>query len=259
MQYFDSTFISQPLTIRKAIGRAIDQTMGSSRWRIQYAGNEPSRWLACEPGGLLSSTLFQNMKLACQVGRSVFVHAGLTKDHLIQLGGIAKMNKDTANWFAASHYNKINNEGNFDSVQQVFQAAQERSKVQSKTLPQCLGGGIGSPSPVWMREYSSPSDRDGTTKHLRMISDALDYLEDAQRMIMGHTPQSYINAALQGKAWRVDVGASRGVKDGTPEVLEIIHGGGDTNGDTDDIHILTIDGNRVPGKERHVSNYNDIF
>jgi hypothetical protein len=32
-----------------------------------------------------------------------------------------------------------------------------------------------------------------------------------KRMVMGHTPQSHINAALKGKAWRIDMGASKGV------------------------------------------------
>ena len=245
-----------------AIGKPMDQSMGSSRWRIQYAGNEASRWRACEPGGLLSKAVFQNMKLAVQVGRSIFVHAGLTKDHLIQMGGISEMNADAANWFVPSS-NDNNDDGNFNSVQQVLDAAQRRLKTQSKTLPLCLGGGIGSPSPVWMREYSSPCDIEPKASAQQMINDALSHLGDAQRMVMGHTPQSYINAALQGKAWRVDIGASRGVKNGTPEVLEIIHGGGDANGDTDDLHILTLDGKKIPGRERHVAdtstNFNDIF
>mmetsp|Transcript_16144 Transcript_16144/g.23047 ORF Transcript_16144/g.23047 Transcript_16144/m.23047 type:complete len:468 (+) Transcript_16144:115-1518(+) len=259
-QYADP---SGNLEFELAIGKPMDQSMGSSRWRIQYAGNEASRWRACEPGGLLSKTVFKNMKLAVQVGRSIFVHAGLTKDHLIQMGGISEMNTDAANWFVSSSTSN-NDDGNFNSVQQVLDAAQSRSKTQSKTLPLCLGGGIGSPSPVWMREYSSPCDMEpNKASAQQMINDALSHLGDAQRMVMGHTPQSYINAALQGKAWRVDIGASRGVKNGTPEVLEIIHGGGDANGDTDDIHILTLDGKKIPGRERHVAgtstHFNDIF
>jgi hypothetical protein len=34
---------------------------------------------------------------------------------------------------------------------------------------------------------------------------------DMKRMVMGHTPQTQINAALKGKAWRIDMGASKGV------------------------------------------------
>ena len=71
---------------------------------------------------------------------------------------------------------------------------------------------------------------------------------DVQRMVMGHTPQHKINSALQGKAWRIDVGASSGVMGGTPEVLEIIHMGGE-NGE-DIVNILTVEGKRIDGKER---------
>ena len=66
---------------------------------------------------------------------------------------------------------------------------------------------------------------------------------------MGHTPQHQINAALKGKAWRVDVGASRGVMAGTPEVLEIIHGG---EGKDDVISILTMSGEKVDSSARQI-------
>jgi len=84
-----------------------------------------------------------------------------------------------------------------------------------------------------------------------MIAEALkESGPDVQRMVMGHTPQRNINAALQGKAWRIDVGASKGVLGGTPEVLEIIHMGGEN--DEDIVNILTVDGDRISGKERSV-------
>ncbi len=70
-------------------------------------------------------------------------------------------------------------------------------------------------------------------------------------MVMGHTPQSKINSALDGKAWRIDVGASKGVMGGTPEVLEIIHRGGDN--DEDIVNILTADGMQISGRERSVA------
>ncbi len=71
---------------------------------------------------------------------------------------------------------------------------------------------------------------------------------DIQRMVMGHTPQNRINSALGGRAWRIDVGASRGVMGGTPEVLEIIHMGGEN--DEDIVSILKEDGTRVAAKDR---------
>ena len=81
---------------------------------------------------------------------------------------------------------------------------------------------------------------------------------------MGHTPQRQINLALGGRAWRIDVGASKGVMGGSLEVLEIIHmgggggGGGEKNNEEEDvIHVLTASGDRVSGKERSVDVLND--
>jgi hypothetical protein len=42
----------------------------------------------------------------------------------------------------------------------VIASAQKRAKVASKTMPDCLGGGIGASSPVWMRDYSQPNDKE---------------------------------------------------------------------------------------------------
>lgn len=39
-------------------------------------------------------------------------------------------------------------------------AAQIRVKVASKTMLDCLGGGIGASSPVWMRDYSQRNDKE---------------------------------------------------------------------------------------------------
>ena len=69
-------------------------------------------------------------------------------------------------------------------------------------------------------------------------------------MVMGHTPQHKINSALDGRAWRIDVGASKGVMGGTPEVLEIIHKGGED--DEDVINVLTVDGERISAMKRSV-------
>ena len=71
------------IEFEKTIGSRIDYNFGSNRWRLQFAGNEPSRWAAFEPGGLLAENMMGNMLVACVMGRTVFVHAGLTANHLI--------------------------------------------------------------------------------------------------------------------------------------------------------------------------------
>lgn len=94
----------------KTIGARIDYNYGSNRWRLQFAGNEPSRWASFEPGGLLAENMLGNMLVACVVGRTVFVHAGLTATHLKDgnsindengekvYGGISKINQEAREW-----------------------------------------------------------------------------------------------------------------------------------------------------------------
>lgn len=221
--------------------------------RIQYAGNEPSRWAAFEPNGWLAEPLYSNMNVAAVVGRTVFVHAGLTKEHLQSYGGIEKMNEEARTWFLSKYPEELQNDDGFKfrTVQEVIDNANLRARTASKTMPGCLGGGIGAASPVWMRDYSSPNDTTPKSPFAqKMIDECLSELGDVERMVMGHTPQNRINAALKGKAWRVDVGASRGVMNGVPEVLEIIHKGGEN--DEDVIHILTVEGDRIPATERQI-------
>ncbi|EED86822.1 hypothetical protein THAPSDRAFT_264391, partial [Thalassiosira pseudonana CCMP1335] len=170
------------------IGSRIDYNYGSNRWRLQFAGNQPSRWASFEPGGLLAENMLGNMLVACVVGRTVFVHAGLQAVHLKgdeEFNGISKLNMEARDWI----------------------------------LKDCLGGGIGASSPVWMRDYSQPNDKEPKNPYAKTMIGTLPL--NVQRMVMGHTPQYKINAAMNGRAWRIDVGASQGVMGGTPEVLEI--------------------------------------
>ena len=75
------------------------------------------------------------------------------------------------------------------------------------------------------------------------IDAVLDELQ-CDRMVMGHTVQNQINCALNGKAWRIDVGVSRGVKCGVPEVLEVVS----VNG-TEIVSVLTKrPEKKVPGQ-----------
>jgi len=253
----------------QTIGKRIDYNYGSNRWRLQFAGNEPSRWASFEPGGLLAENMLGNMLVACVVGRTVFVHAGLMASHLSGnsvdengekvYGGVSRINKQAREWILKAHHGDNNNWGEYNEVEDVIAAAQNRAKVASKAMPDCLGGGIGPSSPVWMRDYSQPNDKEPKNRMAEsMIVDALNEAGvDVQRMVMGHTPQRRINSALGGKAWRIDVGASDGVMGGTPEVLEIIHMAGED--DEDIVNVLTEDGKRIKGQDRSSSSYQDVM
>jgi hypothetical protein len=233
------------------IGSKLDDSLQTNRWRLQFAGNQPSRWAAFEPGGILAHSLMANMKVAVVVGHTVFVHAGLKAEHLKTYGGIEGMNKEANDWITNSHHGQNRNGGDFTTTEEVINYANRRARLATSNQPPCLGGGTGD-SPVWMRDYSKPNDRHPTNpKAQAMIDECLEELGgEVQRMVMGHTPQMQINAALKGKAWRVDVGASSGVMGGTPEVLEIIHGG---DNEDDIISILRWNkDDKIPSQNRQV-------
>jgi hypothetical protein len=248
----------------QTFGKRLDENFGSNRWRLQFGGNEPARWAACEPGGLLANgggSMMENMMVSCLLGRTVFVHGGLRAEHLVDrianpqdvnsYEGISKMNREARDWIMMHHHGDNNNWGEYSTVEEVINSAQHRARTASKSMPDCLGGGIGASSPVWMRDYSQPNDAPPKNRGAKDLLDkTLEAVgEDVQRIVMGHTPQMKINSALGGRAWRIDVGASQGVMGGTPEVLEIIHGGEDGE---DKVSVLTVDGKSIDGKDRAV-------
>lgn len=242
--------------LEHVLGTPMDLIMTTNHWRVQFAGNSPVRWAAFEPGGLLSETLCQHFKVAFVVGKTLCVHAGLTQQHLQQYGGIEGMNQQARDWIIAQHHQYNNNDGRYQTAEDVRKDAQNRANAASASMPECLGGGIGSHSPVWMRDYSQPNDSPPRNpKAQQMIDKVLASLK-CDRMVMGHTPQFKINAALNNKAWRIDVGASEGVMGGTPEVLEIIHNGAG-NG-VDEVNILTRSG-KVPASERQTVDSGILF
>ena len=270
------------------IGLAVDEELETPNWRIQYAKNQPSRWSSYEPGGLLATSLLANMKVAIRVGRTVCVHAGLRPSHLKDNGGIEGMNKQFRDWITLesdgeydnknfniiNNYNPIhyNHRGQYnDPIRQPYIDAEKRQTYYMESIPTFLKAGPGAVGPIWMRDYSYPHDqppKDENGSTTRMIEETL-LLLDCDRMIMGHTIQRQINCVLHGRAWRIDVGASRGCGSGTPEVLEIIHKNTDINTDfgfgidshnsnnnnqnkdQDQVSILTSKG-RIPAHERFI-------
>jgi hypothetical protein len=188
-----------------------------------------------------------NMKVAVKVGRTVCVHAGLTAKHLEDYGGLEGMNRQAQEWFTGDQTNvTYNNRGEYLSLRQPWVEAEARQMSYINSVPSFLGGGIGAAAPIWMRDYSSPNDLPPKNPKAQSMIDAALKELDCDRMVMGHTVQQKINCALDGKAWRVDVGVSRGVVAGTPEVLEVVM----TNG-TELVSVLTKKG-KVPAKERQI-------
>mmetsp|Transcript_22777 Transcript_22777/g.53977 ORF Transcript_22777/g.53977 Transcript_22777/m.53977 type:complete len:693 (-) Transcript_22777:142-2220(-) len=253
------------------------------QWRIQYGGNHPARWSCFEPGGgLLVAPLMSNMKVAFQVGKTVCVHAGLRPDHIQENGGIAGMNRAYRDWILMNNnsnnqkqqqqannkddgYNYVdtiasdattarspiryNHQGRYNSNEELYVEVQGRYLYYQRSLPPFLNDPKG---PIWMRDYSSPSGLPPKEPlpTQTMLETTLNEL-NANRMVMGHTIQKQINAVMDGKAWRVDIGMSAGCGGGRPEVLEIV-GVSESGGER--VSVLTEDG-EITASDRFVQTY----
>ena len=236
----------------RTIGKQVDEVLGvENLWRKQYANNQPARWASYEPGGLLAHSLMRNMKVAVRVGKTVCVHAGLKPHHLKDHGGIAKMNEAFREWISLGNdvgiderykqdqstdprqYYKpplqnpvvYNHNGNYATPRQPWIDAEKRQQYYINTIPEFLQCKPDDPGPIWMRDYSSPHDALPNPVDSVKLEKDLDTtltLLSADRMVMGHTIQQRVNGIFRGKAWRLDVGASKGCLGGTPEVLEVV-------------------------------------
>jgi hypothetical protein len=71
-------------------------------------------------------------------------------------------------------------------------------------------------SPVWTREYSEGAPSRSSCAELAEVLRRT----NTRRLVVGHTVQSEINSACDGKVYRIDVGMSR-VYAGPTQVLEI--------------------------------------
>jgi len=241
---------------RTTVGRALDTSaLGTNRWRAQFGENHPERWASYEPGGLLALPLLTHLKVAIKVGNTVCVHAGLTQKHLNDYGGLEGMNRKARRWIQEAHHHQNNNLGDYETVEHVLKDAQSRAKGASNSMPECLGGGSSASSPVWMRDYSYPPDvPPEEADDAQILLDEVLQTLGADRMVVGHTVQSQINSALEGKAWRIDVGASRGVSSGRPEVLEIVGG----RLGQESVSILTQMG-KVPQVQRQINTETNLL
>jgi hypothetical protein len=148
------------------------------------AAFEQGRVQAFAPAGTYARVL-ANWPVIAQVGRSVFVHGGVLDAHVRY--GIDAINRETAAW--------MRGEGPAPAV--IMQED----------------------APVWTRLYSAEPDA-AACAQLRRVLAAL----GADRMVVGHTPQSRgISAACGGQVWRIDTGMSH-FYGGPLQLLEIESG-----------------------------------
>jgi hypothetical protein len=154
------------------------------------ASFEMGRARAFAPAGAYAKRLAR-WPVILQVGATVFAHGGVLPHHVRY--GIEKLNRETAQWM-----------------------------LGAGSLPQLL---MQEDAPIWTRVYSTP----GAPSACVELGQVLSALR-AKRMVVGHTPQpTGINAACDGRVWRIDVGLSQ-FFGGPTQVLEL---------DGDQAHVLS--------------------
>lgn len=132
------------------------------------------------PGGDLARVL-ADRPIVLIVGRTVFVHGGVTTTHAAS--DLDALNRGAREWLLGTR-------------------PELPFEVQSM---------------LWMRFYSWGTPADEVCDEL---ASTLAWV-DADRVVVGHTVQKTINAACDGLVWRIDVGLSLHYGSRGPEVLVI--------------------------------------
>ena len=148
------------------------------------------RCAAFQPGGDLAQLLAE-FPIFAIIGDSCFVHASLPRRATRPM--LERINMYTRRWLLG--------EGG---------------------VPLALLGGRD--SPVWDRTYSYPYDEEVWCDDCDELGGLLRDL-GVSRLVLGHTPQTNVNSACDGKVWRCDTGQSRWVMGGACEALEICKDG----------------------------------
>ncbi len=144
--------------------------------------SEAGRGAAFEPGGPYA-LMFAKRSIMARVGDTLFVHGGILPKHVAY--GLDRMNEEVAAWMRGAR----------------------------PEPPPIVAAEDG---PIWTRAYSS-APGPSTCDDLKQVLSAL----RSKRMVVGHTVQpSGINAACDGRVWRIDVGLSK-FYGGATQVLEI--------------------------------------
>jgi len=139
---------------------------------------------AYQPGGPYAHLLSRRL-VAVQVGETLLVHGGLRPEHAAD-GGLEALNLATRAW--------LRGEG-----PRPAQLGSESERL-----------------PTWMRDYSLDTD----ARACALLDETLEAF-GAARIVVAHTIQDDgINAACEGRAWRIDVGMS-GFYGGPVEALEL--------------------------------------
>lgn len=149
---------------------------------IPSADLNRARTTAFSPGGPYAQRLAEK-PFVVKVGDTVFAHGGVLPKHVTY--GLDRMNDEVHAWMLGRR-------------------------------PEPPAVATAEDGPIWTRSYSTP----GRAEACSQLTEALARL-GAKRMVVGHTVQEGgINAACDGRVWRIDVGLSR-FYGGAPQALEI--------------------------------------
>lgn len=154
---------------------------------IQVEGLSKSRAAAFLPGGGAAAVLARR-RLIVMVGDTVFVHGGVTPQHLRY--GIDRLNRESKDWM-----------------------------LGKTTLPPRLV--VDDSGPLWTRIYGEGELSEAAC---RVLDETLRRL-GAKRMAVGHTvQQGGMSGACGDRVFRIDVGLSAAYGDHPVQVLEIANG-----------------------------------
>ena len=180
------------------------------------------RRIAFNPRGIIANFFALNYKTLIQIGKWIFVHAGLTMN-CCQNTNICKINNAVSRFLLDIDTNK-----------------------NKKIYKKCVNSENSDNSPIWNRDFGESSEderesRQLTGKYSLLINEFNKYNSDyhkkynipkAEYLGIGHTPQFFeekgINSTCDGKVWRCDVGMSKAFgseKDVNrkPQVLEVLN------------------------------------
>lgn len=158
------------------------------------------RIAAFRPGSPLALE-FSTWPVACIVGTTLFCHAGITSaTGLKSRADIVEANAVARQW---------------------LQGDPGRPIILRPPPPLLFPVGGARSSPLWTRELSSPPDAEPSEPRACADLGATLRALGAERLVVGHTVQSAINAACDGRVYRIDVGLSRAMTAARPQALEI--------------------------------------
>ena len=182
----------------------------------------PDRDAAWAPGGALARELADECYAAVLVGDTCFVHAHLPADATPE--SLAALNAAARRWLRGEPCDP-----SYDGELCDLTTATANAFVSQHAPPRAGAEGLPFPlsphadrdlSPVWGRALSAPADREPPRTRCADLGRTLAAL-GAARLVVGHTPQSHVNAACDRLVWRVDTGMSSHVAGGAREALEI--------------------------------------